>query len=218
VKPLGFVDALARLLSDSELRTRFSENRAAVVTEFGLEKADAELLSSLDVETLNRQAQGLLLKRQSEVADHMPFTWKRLAGDGPRLFQEYAQQASWPEGHRRHLLDTQAFFSFLKKAAVDRIVKSELKWIQFLVSGRRMAVAFVGDVGVDERRTVGLQVLIRNRHGRSKRFFFCLRRLASFKMLWQRLFCRGTTNNDDHSPTECDDGTHSIPKKLDEAE
>ena len=113
MKPLGFIDALALLLSDSTLRARFAADPATVVRELRVAEEDAMLLCGMDQEKLANQACALINKRRAEVARLIPITWSRLAEDALNQFQNFAESAPWPTGHQRHLEDASAFCQFL---------------------------------------------------------------------------------------------------------
>ena len=168
MNPRGFVDALTLLLSDPALRQRFESDRSAVVNELGVSNEDAELLRRLDSQKLRQQAQGLLHKRQSEVARLIPLTWKQLSDDAEGLFRNYAETTPWPRGHQRHLHDASGFSGFLQTRKPDRTVKSECNWIEFWAGKGRFVIKFVPDLPVDGNERCGIQFLYRNRQGHAK--------------------------------------------------
>ena len=209
MKPHGFVDIFARLLSDAELRRRFISDRTSTLTEFGLDETDAQLLCRISDDQLEQQARGLLLKRQSEVADKIPQTWKRLGQDARQLFQTYAQQSPWPEGHRKHLLDAVAFCRFLKRQrdllqvgqpvsnqgardgkTTQPVVNSEFHWIRFVGENRSFRIAIARDLEVDEKPNFCLQIFYRNRKRMPRHFVFFMPFLGSVCEVWARVFKR----------------------------
>ncbi|MFT5323149.1 MAG: hypothetical protein ACI8P0_000995 [Planctomycetaceae bacterium] len=168
VNPRGFVDALSQLLSDPRLRQRFENDRCAVINELGVSNEDAELLRQLDSPKLQQQAQGLMHKRQSEVARLMPITWERLSDDARKLFRDYAETTPWPCGHQRHLHDAAGFSEFLQTHTPDKTVKSECNWIEFRAGNGRFAIKFVPDLLLDGNERCGIQFLYRNSQGHAK--------------------------------------------------
>jgi hypothetical protein len=189
VKPLGFVDALARLLSESDLRNRFAVDRDSVATELGLNESDAKLLLELDLEKLKRQAEGLLSKRRSEVVDFIPSTWKRLQSTAQqKLFDEYASQSSWPESHRRHLLDAVAFCQFLLEKDPTVVVRSEYRWLKFVSESKKLSIALVSDFVSNNQNTHrAIMIMYRWRHTAPRLFVLRCRSLTSiWNSIWQR--------------------------------
>lgn len=183
MKSLGFVDALAALLSDDQLRAQFVRDKSEVAKQLGMAEADKSLLMELDVEQLEQQAQCLLLKRQSEAADHLPRTWKQLGADGSRLFQEYAKEAAWPAGHRRHTLDALAFCEFLQTQQATAVSELEYSVIRFQAGTRRFAIACVKDFHVNDRAHRALLVFFRGKQSRARHYAFCLGRI--FNPWWR---------------------------------
>ncbi len=168
MKPRDFVDALTQLLSDPTLRDRFETDRCVVVDELGVGDEDAELLRRLDSQKLQQQAQGLMHKRQSEVARLMPITWERLSDEARKLFCDYAETTPWPSGHRRHFQDAAGFSEFLQTQTPDKTVKSECNWIDFRAGNGRFAIKFVRDLLLDGNERCGIQFLYRNSQGHEK--------------------------------------------------
>ena len=80
------VALLAQLLSDRQLRIRFRENVDDMVRELTDDQAGRAFLRSLDHRLLEAQAETLITKRQHEVAQLLPLTWKQLAESAPSLF------------------------------------------------------------------------------------------------------------------------------------
>ena len=143
---------LAQLLSDSRLRREFIRDPAGVANRLALPPASIASLQEIDTGLLEQQARSLLGKRRFEVAAILPRTWQHLGDDAIGLFEEYALEAPWPTGHRRHLLDAAAFCSFLK----DRADSIESARIRFKSGDRRFVLARVDGDG-----RCGVLVLLR---------------------------------------------------------
>ena len=143
---------LAQLLSDSRLRHEFIRDPAGVADRLALPPASIASLQEIDTGLLERQARSLLGKRRFEIAEILPQTWQHLGDDATDLFDEYALEAPWPTGHRRHLLDAAAFCSFLGERA-DSVESAR---IRFTSGSRRFVLARINGRG---RR--GLLVLLR---------------------------------------------------------
>ena len=107
--------ALARLLSDRELRSRFSSHPAQVTRELKLNPCDAAIVQALDPTALSTQAESLIDKRRGEVARLAPRTWAMLGATGARIFNDYAS-GSWPTGHLRHPQDALSFLRYLSRS------------------------------------------------------------------------------------------------------
>ncbi|MCH2203642.1 MAG: hypothetical protein MK102_16865 [Fuerstiella sp.] len=134
---------LAKLLSDSRLRHEFIRDPAGVAHRLAFSPATIASLQELDTRLLEQQARSLLGKRRFEVSRILPRTWHHLGDDAPDLFNEFALEAAWPTGHRRHLLDAAAFCIFLG----DRADSIESARIRFTSADRRFALARVGGHG-----------------------------------------------------------------------
>lgn len=160
------VALLSRLLTDDGLRKRFCEDRERVVAELADDPATATFLSAIDGGQLDAQAETLLGKRQHEVAELLPQTWRHLGSDARELFRDYAANSPWPEGHLRHLVDACDFVSWLRqsgRAAVD----SEFNRISFAATGGRFAVRIIRETS---QLLPGVQFLARNRSGHVRQF------------------------------------------------
>ena len=155
------VALMSLLLSDRELRERFRSNRQALVVELTDDPEAAQFLNSIDASQLDAQAETLISKRQHEVAELLPETWRQLGNEAARLFRTYADKAPWPAGHQRHILDAQSFAEWLSQSQQPVIV-SEANRIRFIAANSRLAVHLIRDA----RTLVGVQVLMRQRNGR----------------------------------------------------
>ncbi|MGZ0172527.1 MAG: hypothetical protein ACKVHE_23555 [Planctomycetales bacterium] len=165
--PDAEVAVLARLLSDVELRRRFVEDPERVA----LEITDAPLLVTflvgLNPAQLEAQAVTLVSKRQHEVSELLPKTWRRLGATAASLFRAYAAGSVWPGGHTRHLQDAEAFARWLTTKADCRPEMAEWNRVRFALSGRRAEIRFVRGRGA----RCGFQLLFRHSNG-------CLRELV----------------------------------------
>ncbi|MFT5095977.1 MAG: hypothetical protein ACKVII_20805 [Planctomycetales bacterium] len=137
------VALLAQLLSDRQLRIRFRENVDDMVRELTDDQAGRAFLRSLDHRLLEAQAETLITKRQHEVAQLLPLTWKQLAESAPSLFAAYVDESVWPEGHNRHLHDAECFGRWLAGRADSRLVRAEWSRVRFRISGSRVTIRIV---------------------------------------------------------------------------
>jgi hypothetical protein len=171
------VALLSRLLSDSQLRQRFREDAQSVALELADDEADVTFLLAIDHAQLEAQAETLVSKRQHEVAQLLPLTWKQLGQEAAGLFRTYAAESAWPEGHTRHLGDAIEFGLWLSRRSQHEPVGSEWNRIRFAASGRRLAARIVRD----RRVRFGLQILVRQRNGRIRQL------VLQLGLPWRRL-------------------------------
>lgn len=155
------VSLLARLLGDNALRRRFVADSQQVTRELTDDPGCIEFLASLDHFQLENQAETLVAKRQHEVAQLLPETWKRPGGISASLFKSYAEESDWPDGHNRHLKDAESFGTWLVGHAKGELVVTELHRVRFLLSRRRLAVRIVRGGLIGYR----IQILFRQRSG-----------------------------------------------------
>jgi hypothetical protein len=153
--------ALARLLSERELRLRFALDPARITRELHLSPEDSAILLAMDPVALSSQAQSLIDKRRGEVARLAPRTWQRLGGSGARLFEDYAS-GCWPTGHLRHPQDAVSFLGFLSRTGQphDPI---EALMLETRLSDRRRRIRVVRNVS--RWRLPALYCAWRTRHG-----------------------------------------------------
>ena len=133
--------ALARLLSDRELRSRFSSDPAQVAGELNLSPDDSAIVCGLDPAGLHAQAQSLVDKRREEVARLAPRTWRLLNGAAARLFDDHASSC-WPTGHLRHPQDALAFLGFLARGGHPHDPIEALR-LETRLSNRRRRISVV---------------------------------------------------------------------------
>ena len=160
------VTLLSRLLSDSQLRQRFRADPQRVAVELTDDAADVTFLLSLDHGQLEAQAETLVSKRQHEVAQLLPLTWKQLGHEATSLFRAYASKAAWPEGYTRHLCDAVEFGLWLSRRSQHTPVGLGWNRVRFAASSRRLAVRIIRD----RRVRCGLQILVRQRSERIRQF------------------------------------------------
>ena len=166
--------ALAKLLSDRNLRQQFQQDRNAAAKMLDVHEADLAGFLALDEAALEAQAVGLLDKRFHEVQGMAPHTVRLLGGRALEIFREYAS-GYWPTGHRRHLLDAFHFCTCIREARPDKVCQAELDWLSFLVSQRSFQWRLATDVMVDGKPRWGLQVFRRNREGIPRRMVWRFR-------------------------------------------
>lgn len=168
-----FVAAFARLLSDAECRRQFREDRHAVAQRLGIAECDSGPFLSLNADDLDRQAAGLIEKRQREVARRLPATWHRLGNTAAELFHTYANE-SWPRGHRRHLDDALSFCRWLTARGNPDVCRAEWNQLRFRVSKMPLSVRFVRRERPAGGRCRALQFLYRWR-GRARCWYLYFR-------------------------------------------
>jgi hypothetical protein len=142
---IELTSALARLLSDRDVRRRFRADPRHVAYDLSLSPHDAAILSAIDPVALETQAQALLDKRRGEVSRIIPRTWALLSAGHTQIFEEYAVR-SWPAGHRRHLLDALGFVRFLIGRGLPHDRFEGLR-LETGLSGRRYRIALVTHCG-----------------------------------------------------------------------
>lgn len=178
MKQLEAVEAMGLLLHDRSLRERFAEDRDMVICELGVVSSQVRCIQELNLEQLEIQAASLLGKRCSEVAQLIPETWSRLGSQGRPVFFDYAEQSTWPQGHRRHLIDAARFCQFLQRMKSAAYLRSEHQWVEFLADNRFLAVGWMRDLVVRGRQRWAMQVCFR-RGGLPQRRAVYLRGIAS---------------------------------------
>lgn len=164
------VSLMSRLLSDAELRRQFHEDRQSVVARLTDDPEAMAFLESVDSQQLDAQAETLISKRQHEVAELMPQTWLKLSDDAGPLFRNYVEQAPWPEGHLRHVLDALEFATWLSHSQ-HAVVGSERNRITFAASDGRFSIRLLRNDTV----LFGVQILMRQRSGRIRQSVLGLR-------------------------------------------
>lgn len=164
-----FTTALARLLSDRELRRRFTRDRAAAVEELGVSVEDREMVLRLDAEDLEAQARTLLQKRLHEVRRLLPVTFEQLGSAASDLFLSHAA-VYWPTGHNRHLTDAVEFGGFLLRNRVHELYLAEYHRARFALTKQRWNLRLIRRYRIHGLRKCALQVLYRARAGRTRQF------------------------------------------------
>ncbi len=173
---LDVVNALGQLLHDQQLLKRFIENRESVIEELGIAKDQSAFFLNLKDEQLKTQADSLVHKRRGEVAELIPNTWDRLGNKAISSFNQYAAEAEWPDGHRRHFLDAGQFCEFLRRQVSSGYLKSEHHWIKFLCHPKRISIRFVSDFIVRGKKRFAIQCCYRHRgRPRLKAFYLGVR-------------------------------------------
>lgn len=156
--PADAATVLGRLLADPALRASLRRDPASVARTLD---ADPGMLADLDLDGLEQQAQGLVDKRFHEVAKLLPLTIAGLGASAAAVFAEHAA-AFWPEGHRRHAHDADAFGRFLEARRLPAC-RSELNRLRFGMSGSRLGLRWVADAQVRGGARPAVQVLYRRR-------------------------------------------------------
>lgn len=118
---MGLVErqrALARLLTEETLRTRFFADPAVVGKELGLNAGDIEEVARLSSAQVGYFAHSLQNKRLNEVVKLLPLTQRLLKVRFAALFLRFSA-TSVPQGVHKHRLDALAFADFLLKQAEE---------------------------------------------------------------------------------------------------
>jgi len=157
---IDLTTAMARLLTDSELRLAFRDDCEQLANELNLCCDDRAAFLGLDVDQLDQQADGLISKRREEVARLIPETWQRLGPSSDPLFRSFAE-SFWPASHKRHTEDAVAFAKFLQAQSIIVVYQPELNWRQFQLSDRRWRFCWIRDYLVNEEPHRALQLLYR---------------------------------------------------------
>lgn len=160
---LDAVSVLGRLLKDRMLRMRFADDRKSVIHELGITESDTGFFHGLDLRQLDSQADSLIRKRAAEVARLIPSTWACL-GSGheiPSEFRQYVNEADWPEGHRRHLIDATQFCQFLHERSAAEYLASEHHWVAFQAGNQRFSFRLLKDICVSGEKRWGAQFCFR---------------------------------------------------------
>ena len=101
-------NCLVLLLSSHAERQLFVDNPALFQAKHDLMQADLHTLKQMDMIEVERQARELVVKRQREVTKLMPKTLR----SQQEKFRAFAE-TQWPQGHKRHVLDAEAFIRYL---------------------------------------------------------------------------------------------------------
>ena len=178
MKQLDVVEAIGLLLRDRRLRSQFAENREATIVGLGVARAQSGYLREVSIEQLETQAESLIRKRCSEVAELIPEIWARLGSQARSVFGQYAEQSNWPEGHRRHAVDAATFCRYLSQHQSGVYLRSEHQWAEFVAGNRGFSIDLVPDLVVQNQRRWAIQICYRRR-GRAQRRAVYLRKPAS---------------------------------------
>jgi len=165
--------ALARLLSDPDLRAAFRQDRKQAAAQLALHSVDLDTFLGLDEAAIDEQALGLLDKRFHEVSRLIPQTMRGIGDRCRPIFRNYASR-HWPTGHRRHLIDAIEFCRHLRERGPWTVFRSEVNWLRFVVYQRRLSIHFVPNIMINGKPRRGVQILYRNRFGRACQLFLFL--------------------------------------------
>ena len=139
---IDFITAFGRLLRDGRLREAFALDSRALAAEMHLCAGDLAAWVQLVPGDVEVQAQVLLRKRLDQIAHLIPETTRRL---GRNLWPEFLGCARnyWPGGRLPVADDALRFCQWLRGRDADAVSKAEWNRIQFLLSGRRMAIFWI---------------------------------------------------------------------------
>lgn len=158
----AFQTALARLLSNRDLRRRFREDPDRTAAEWGIARHDLRALTAIAPDELERQADGLISKRFHEVRGLLPWTCSELGGGARKHFIRFAA-TRWPTGHKRHVEDAVGFCRYLSGINAGKINRFEWGWLEFVLSDRRFRVRGFTDWIRNGKPRSGIVVMLRKR-------------------------------------------------------
>ena len=170
---MDLTTALARLLTNRDLRAAYSRDPQSVAKNLGVDETVLRPFLALDPVALESQAELLLNKRFFEIRGLLPETCSQFGEDARKQFREHAERV-WPEGHRRHVLDALSFCKYLKDEVNFHANQCEVNRLQFILAKRRLAIHLVRDLVVHGRPRRGIQFLLRDRDGLPHQFAFYL--------------------------------------------
>ncbi len=156
---IDFTTVLSRLLSDSKLRQKFTNDANAVVADLALTDNDRTMLLSLNVAQLNTQAKILITKRLHEVQKIIPATFEF---NVLLMTHEYLGYADtyWPNGFDKHYRDAWSFCSHLKNNKIH-YDKAELNRLRFKMHKRLFGLYFNNRLFIQGQSRAALQLLWR---------------------------------------------------------
>ncbi len=161
---MDFTLAVARLLSDSDLRTEYYRDPRETARRLLICEHDLDTFLSIDPPSLESQSVTLLNKRLHEVSKILPETYSRLGQNVRKHFLDYAQKY-WPKGHRRQLIDASNFCRYLIELGVDKVSRTEFNPLQATLSRRSFSIHLVPDLLVNGRLRRASQILYLRRNG-----------------------------------------------------
>ena len=116
--------AIAKLATNSKLRSSFATHPEKTLEQFGLNEQDIARLSKLSPSDLDRFAVGLLWKREGVVRTLLPLTYAKMGKSFSERFMEYSSIGA-PVGVRKHLEDALAFAEYLIKLNIKSSLSQE---------------------------------------------------------------------------------------------
>jgi hypothetical protein len=159
LKGTDFVTALGQLLSQPELQQLFIQAPEEVADRLNLAADHRALFVALDPEQVIAQANLLITKRLKEVRAYLSQTFILLGHEGATCFKSYAT-IHWPRSHRRHQEDACQFCDYLKNRNFP-VNQSEVNYLRFLTSGRRVGLALAKDALIQTHLFPAIQVFYR---------------------------------------------------------
>lgn len=159
MKPINFVTALAQLLSQPELQTRFAQDPDQVANQLNITDDHRAMFITLSPEQVTAQATLLIMKRRKEVQKYLPHTITLLGKDFETCFQSYAT-AHWPHNYRRHPEDAYQFCQYLKSHRYS-VNQSEFNRLVFLKSDHRFRLSWANDAPIKGHHFFAIQCFYR---------------------------------------------------------
>lgn len=177
-----FTTVMGRILSDPSFREQFFADRDQVLAELCVDDGTAHALRAIQESAVRKQANGLIGKRYREALKLLPQTMQQLGNRGRELFDEYAT-SFWPSTHRRHLIDAARFCRFLQQSSDSRYVsRAELNTLDFELGSQRVALCFLRDHIVGQKRHFAVQLQFRLRDGGEPHTFLWYLRFPAFSV------------------------------------
>ena len=138
--------ALARLLTETELRERFFAAPESGGAELGLDAGETRQMQALTAWKVGEMARSLQSKRRSEIAKMLPRTCELLENNFGPIFRRFAADFT-PCGVNKHREDALRFAAFLQRSEALRnapvwrrdLLRSEAAGLQF--KGRKFMMA-----------------------------------------------------------------------------
>ena len=157
---IDYTTALARLLSDQNLRAEFKANPDAVTHKLAVRAEDFAAVAALAPDELEIQARVLLRKRLDAIRPIIPQTCARLGEALWPRFESYACRLPLVSS-RGELQDALGFCLHMAEIDNGAVVQSELHRLRFVQGRRWLAVHFFQDLCMPSGPRPGMQLLIR---------------------------------------------------------
>ncbi|MBI3898015.1 MAG: hypothetical protein HY308_06930 [Gammaproteobacteria bacterium] len=175
---IDFTTALAKLLTDRDLRDLFRRDRDECTRQMSIRESDKPAFLALAPEHLDAQAETLVRKRLCEVRRFLPKTFRQLADRAESLFFAYAQ-TFWPQNHTRHREDAVTFGRYLVDHVRGTLYLPEYHRLQFTFENRRFSIHFSRHTEIRTGSCPAIQILWRSGGGKLNQVIFYLAPMVS---------------------------------------